>query len=138
MQPLTVLLTNFDLNLRGGSQPYVRDVALGLLRRGHRPVAFSQTLGEVARELRAATIPVTDDLRRLTVAPDLIHGQHNHELFASLLRFPGVPAIRVCHGWLDEAPQPFPRILRYIAVDDTTRDRCLCEWGCPQTASTCC
>jgi len=82
--------------------------------------------------LSAATIPVTDDLRTLAVAPDIIHGHHNHELFTALLRFPGVPAVRVCHGWLDERPQPFPRVRRYIAVDETTRDRCLYEWGIPE------
>lgn len=131
MQPLVVLLTNFDLDVRGGTQLYVRDVALGLLARGHTPVAYSTRLGEVARELAAATIPVTDDLRTLGAAPDLVHGHHNHELFTALLRFPSAPAVRICHGWLDERPQPFPRVLRYLAVDDTTRDRCLYEWGVP-------
>lgn len=131
MRSLTVLLTNFELNVRGGSQLYVRDVALGLLERGHRPVVYAPVLGSVALELTTATVPVVDDLARITVEPDIIHGQHNHELFTALLRYPDVPAVRVCHGWLDEAPQPFPRILRYVAVDDTTRDRCVCEWGVP-------
>jgi len=132
MPALAVLLTNFELDIRGGSQLYLRDVALGLQRRGHRPIVFSPRLGGVAGELSAATIPVTDDLRTLAVAPDIIHGHHNHELFTALLRFPGVPAVRVCHGWLDERPQPFPRVRRYIAVDETTRDRCLYEWGIPE------
>lgn len=132
MQPLSVLLTNFELDVRGGSQLYVRDVALGLLRRGHTPVVYSPVLGAAAWDLRTATVPVVDDLDRISSAPDVIHGHHNHELFTALLRFPGVPALRVCHGWLDERPQPFPRVLRYIAVDDTTRHRCLHEWGVPE------
>jgi hypothetical protein len=127
--PLTVLLTNYELRQRAGTQLYLRDVALGLLRRGHRPVVYSPVLGGVEWELTAATVPVVDDLSNITVTPDVIHGHHNHELMSALLRFPGVPAVRVCHGWMDERPQPFPRILRYVAVDDTTRDRCLCEWG---------
>jgi Glycosyltransferase Family 4 len=131
MSSLTVLLTNFDLAIRGGSQLYVRDVARGLLRRGHRPIVYSPVLGDVAWELTAATVPVVSDLAKITIAPDIIHGQHNHELITALLRFPGVPAVRLCHGWVDEAPQPFPRVLRYVAVDDTTRDRCVCEWGIP-------
>jgi hypothetical protein len=131
MRPLTVLLTNFELTVRGGSQLYLRDVALGLLGRGHTPVVYSPALGSVALELSAATVPVVNDLAQMTIVPDVIHGQHNHELFTALLRFPDVPAVRVCHGWLDEAPQPFPRVLRYVAVDDTTRDRCVCEWGVP-------
>jgi Glycosyltransferase Family 4 len=73
-----------------------------------------------------------NDLAKVTAVPEIIHGQHNHELFTALLRFPGVPAVRICHGWLDEPPQPFPRVLRYVAVDDTTRDRCVYEWGVPE------
>jgi hypothetical protein len=128
---LVVLLTNFDLDGRGGTQLYVRDVALRLLARGHTPVAYSPRLGEVARELAAATVPVTDDLRTLTVPPDIVHGHHNHELFTALLRFPAVPAVRLCHGWQDERPQPFPRVLRYLAVSEAIRDRCIYEWGVP-------
>jgi hypothetical protein len=128
---LTVLLTNFELRVRGGTQLYLRDVALGLLRRGHRPVAYAPVLGPVAEELRAASVPVVDDLDRVARPPDLIHGHHNHELMTALLRFPGVPAVRFCHGWLDERPCRFPRILRYVAVDETTRDRCVFEWGLP-------
>jgi hypothetical protein len=132
MHPLAILLTNLELDIRGGTQLYLRDVALGLQQRGHRPIVYSPRLGGVAGELAAATIPVTDDLRSIAAPPDIIHGHHNHELFTALLHFPGVPAIRICHGWLDERPQPFPRVRRYIAVDDTTRDRCVYEWGIPE------
>jgi len=128
---LTVLLANFDLRVRGGTQLYLRDVALGLLARGHRPFAYSPRLGEVAADLRTASVPVVDDLDQVEQVPDIIHGHHNHELMTALLRFPGTPAVRFCHGWLDERPCRFPRILRYVAVDDTTRDRCLLEWGLP-------
>ena len=51
MRPISVLLTNNALAGRGGSETYIRDVALALLERGHRPVAFSLQLGEVAAEL---------------------------------------------------------------------------------------
>jgi hypothetical protein len=126
-----VLLTNFDLTLRAGSQLYVRDIACALLARGHAPVVYARKLGDVAEELRARTVPVVDDLRDVTEPPDIIHGQQNHELITALLAFPEVPAIRVCHGWLDQRPQRFPRVRRYVAVDDTTRDRCVSEWGLP-------
>jgi glycosyltransferase involved in cell wall biosynthesis len=130
-RPLVVLLTNFELDVRGGTQLYVRDVALKLLARGHTPVVYSPRLGEVAQELGAATVPVTDDLRTLTVTPDIVHAHHNHELFTALLRFPETPAVRVCHGWFDDCPQPFPRVLRYLAVSEAIRDRCVYEWGVP-------
>ena len=59
---LRVLVTNRVLANRTGTELYVRDLALGLLRRGHHPVAYSPLLGKVAEELRAASVPVVDDL----------------------------------------------------------------------------
>jgi glycosyltransferase involved in cell wall biosynthesis len=128
---LRVLLTNFAIATRSGSELYVWDLANGLLARGHDPVVYAPTLGRLADELRTATIPVVADLRQVSAAPDLIHGHHNHELMTALLHFPGVPAVRVCHGWSDEPIQRFPRILRYVAVDHTVRDRMVSEWGVP-------
>lgn len=133
-RPLTVLFTNNTLAHRAGSELYVRDVALGLLDRGHTPIAYSSHLGEVAEELRRATVPVVQDLALLGRAPDLIHGQHHVETMTALLHFPGVPAVSFCHGWLpwEEMPPRFPRIFRYVAVDHTCRDRLVCEQGIPE------
>ncbi len=131
MAGLRVLLTNNTLCGRAGTELYVRDIALGLMERGHQPIAYSSKLGEVAEELRAATIPVIDDLNRLRDAPDIIHGQHHLDAMTALLHFPGVPSIFICHGWIpwEEIPPIFPRILRYIAVDHTCRDRLIIEHG---------
>jgi hypothetical protein len=128
-----VLLTNNGLAMRAGTELYVRDVALGLLERGHQPVVYSTVLGDVAEELRRATVPVVDHLGKLAVAPDLIHGQHHLETVTALLHFPSVPAVYVCHGWLPwvEAPPRLPRILRWVAVDDTVHDRLVLESGIP-------
>ena len=52
MRTLCVLLTNNALANRAGSETYLRDVALSLLRRGHRPVAFSVVHGAVAEDGR--------------------------------------------------------------------------------------
>jgi glycosyltransferase involved in cell wall biosynthesis len=130
---LRVLLTNNTLGQRGGSELYLRDVALGLLRRGHRPVAYSTQLGDVAEDLRRATVPVVDELQRLGEAPDIIHGQHHLETMAALLRFPGVPAVYFCHGflsWISEPPR-FPRVARYVAPSWAVRDRLISEHGIP-------
>ena len=131
---MRILITNHALVNRAGSELYVRDVAEGLLRRGHTPIAYSTKLGAVAAELRAATVPVVDNLASLSVTPDLIHGQHHIETMSALLHFGNVPAIYFCHGWLpwEEAPPRFPRILRYVAVDDTCRDRLICEQNIPE------
>ena len=59
--------------------------------------------------------------------PDVIHGHHHLETLTALLHFPLTPAIAYCHGivpW-EETPVKFPRILRYIAVDNACRDRLL-------------
>jgi Glycosyltransferase Family 4 len=128
---LRILITNNGLVHRAGSELYVRDVALRLLEGGHSPIAYSTRLGPVADELRRATVPVIDDLDALGIAPDIIHGQHHLETMIAVLRFPDVPAVSFCHGWLpwEEMPAIFPSIQRYVAVDMTCRDRLLLEHG---------
>ncbi|MEO8519718.1 MAG: glycosyltransferase [Acidobacteriota bacterium] len=130
---LTILITNHNLSARAGSELYVRDLATALLARGHRPIVYSPALGRVAAEIRAASIPVIDDLDRLAASPDVIHGHHHLETMTAVLHFAGTPAIYVCHGWLpwEEAAPRFPSILQYVAVDDTCRDRLVCEGGIP-------
>jgi glycosyltransferase involved in cell wall biosynthesis len=130
---LRVLITNFSLSAWSGSETYVRDLALGLLRRGHCPVVYCPNQGAVAEALRAATVPVLDDLDTLAEPPDVIHAHHHPEAMTALLHFGGVPAVFCCHGrfaWTD-APPRFPRIRRYLAVDDTCRERLVCEHGIP-------
>jgi hypothetical protein len=133
--PLRVLITIRSLEGMGGLEVYVRDVALGLIRRGHQVVVHSTKLGDAARELRSATIPVISDLDRVGAAPTVIHGNSSLETMAALQRFSGVPAIFVCHGWWSwaAAPPQFPRIRRYVAVDDTCRDRIQLQEGIPES-----
>jgi hypothetical protein len=130
---MRVLITNNTLAERAGSELYVRDLAVALVRRGHQPVAYSNRLGEVAEELRAATVPVIDDLAKLTVSPDIIHGQHHLDAMTAMLRFPGVPAVYFCHGWLpwEEMAPRFPAIQFYVAIDDLCVERLECVHGIP-------
>jgi len=134
MDSLKVLITNIKLEARTGTELYVRDLALGLLERGHRPVVYSPRLGGLAGEIRRATVPVVDDLSKLSVPPDIIHGQHANETLTALLHFPRVPAVFFCHDWYfpEDYPPPFPRILRHVAVDQTCRDRLVFERGVPE------
>lgn len=131
MRSLRILITNNTLAQRCGSELYVRDVAIALLRLGHRPVAYSRNLGTVADDLRLATVPVVDDLSQVGEPPDVIHGHHNLETMTALLHFPATPAVFVCHGSMpwEEAPPPSPRIVRYVAVDDACRDRLVFQHG---------
>ena len=134
MNSLRVLITNNTLDSRAGTELYVYDVAVALLERGHKPVAYSNVLGQVATELQAAGVPTTDQLDSLSCAPDLIHGHHHLEVMTALTHFPGVPAILFCHSsrhW-EEMPIHFPRIRRYLAMNQGTYNRLTCEHGVSQ------
>jgi hypothetical protein len=131
LRGLRILITNHFLRGRTGSELYICEVATNLLRRGHTPMVYSPQLGPTARELRKATVPVVDNLDAIASPPDLIHGQHHVETMSALLRFPSTPAVFFCHGWLpwEETPPKHPRIVRYVAVDDTCLDRLVSESG---------
>ncbi|MEP7021789.1 MAG: glycosyltransferase, partial [Pseudonocardiales bacterium] len=132
-----VLLTNCWLRSRAGTEQYVRDLALALDRRGYQPAVFSPLLGEVAEEIRAAGIPVTDDLATLSDEPDVLHCHQQHETIAALSRFPDRPGLFVQHGaraWQDETPV-HPRLLRYVAVDRPCLERVLAA-GVPAERTT--
>ncbi|WP_162901630.1 glycosyltransferase [Breoghania sp. L-A4] len=138
-RPLRILMTNNTLASRAGSELYLLDLAVALMKKGHFPVAYSPELGEVAEELSKRTIPVIDDLREMTVAPDVIHGQHHHETMTAALRYPHVPVVYICHGWApwQEAPPAYPTIMSYVAVDDLCRERLLTTHGIsPQRITT--
>jgi hypothetical protein len=128
------LITNSTVASRSGTELYVRDLACGLLARGHRPVVYTPKLGPLARELRDKTVPVTDRLDTITEPPEIIHGHHNLETMTALLRFTHAPAVFVVHDNLSrrDVPPRFPRILRYVAVDHTCRDRLVFEHGIPE------
>lgn len=131
---LRVLITNITLAGRSGTETYVRDLAVRLLRRGHTPIVYTTDQGLLAGEIRFAGAPVVTDLDSLASPPDVIHGHHHPETMTALLRFPGVPGLFVCHdrtAWYDMPPR-FPRLLRYVAVDDNCRDRLLYEHAIPE------
>lgn len=131
MKNLRILITCEMLEGRGGTELYVRDVARALLRAGHTPIVYTSRPGEVATEIRNMTIPVVEHLGALAITPDLIYGQHHLPTMMALLHFADVPAIYVCHDWygLNAFAPRFPRIMRFVAVDVTCRDRLTCEDG---------
>jgi FkbM family methyltransferase len=132
--PLNVLITNITLAGRSGTEIVVRDLAIGLLERGHRPIVYSPiSSGPIAAELRAASVPVTDEIGSIDGPVDIIHGHHTPNVATAIARFPEAPAIFVCHdfvSWHDAAPQ-LPQIRRFVAVDGATHDRLIAE-GTPR------
>ena len=127
----TVLITNIWLANWAGSEVVVRDLALGLLARGYRPIVYSPMLGSFAQTISARGVSVIDDLRQLAEAPDIIHAHHCIPCGEALIRFPDVPAVYVCHAFNDwlEAPVHFPQVGAYVAVDEACRDRLVHKEG---------
>ena len=134
MAGLKVLIANATLATLTGTETYVRDLALGLLHQGHTPIVYAPDLGPIAQELHRRTVPVVDNLNRVGTVPDIIHGNHNTELITALLHFETVPSVFFCHSWTDwiSAPPLHPRILAYVAVDETCRDRLVHENAIPE------
>jgi hypothetical protein len=131
---MRVLIAGHSLGPIGGVQVYERDLASWLLARGHAPIVYATELGGAARQMTQLTIPVTDDLRTITTSIDVIHGDSAIETMAALLHFQDTPAVFVCHGWgnVERTVPRFPRLRRYVAVDDTCADRLLVREGIPQ------
>lgn len=123
-RPLRVLLTNHQLGEPGGTEVNLRDWAIGLSRRGHRPVAYAPVLGRTAEMLRGHAIDVVDNLADLTEPPDIVHGSHTPTIIESIVRFPHVPALQLCQsvGYPMSEPLLLPQVRRFVAVDERTRD----------------
>ena len=135
---LKILFTNAFIGNWTGSELYIRDLAVELIKRGHKPVVFSPRLGKLALDFRAKSIPVSDDLSAVGDPPDLIHAQHHLETMIALSHFPSTPAVTFCHGWLpwEEKIPIHPRILRYVTVSDALHDRLISEYGIPDEKIT--
>ncbi len=124
---LTVLITDLSPAHAGASNASV-ELAQGLSRRGHRAIVFSPGAAEQSVDaLRRAGVTVVTRLNQVSILPDLIHGQGNVAMVVAMSFFPNCPAIFICHSSNSAADRPplLPRINRYVAVDDTCRDRLL-------------
>jgi hypothetical protein len=122
---MRVLITNIAMAGPGGTQTVVRDIALGLLARGHYPVVYAPASGGTGEALVERGVPLVTNLRSIAEPPDLIHGQHFIPTGEAIIRFPALPAVSMCHAavaWI-ERPARFPQVQTYIAVDQACRDR---------------
>ena len=132
-QPLTVLITNMALSGRSGTEIQTRNIALELLRQGHKPLVYTPVPGPIATELRNASVPVVTDLNNIAQSIHIVHGHHLPTTLIAAARFPESPAIFICHdftAWHDSPPL-LPSIHRYLAVDETVYDRLTLENGIP-------
>lgn len=125
MSGLRVLITNCTLATRSGTETYVRDLALALAARGHTPLIYTPERGAISAELANSGIEVRDALAGFFPAPDIVHGHHTTPTMDAMLHFREVPGIYVCHDatWRLDTPPLFPRLLRYVAVDQNCEER---------------
>ncbi len=124
---LTLLITSL-LPVEAGPANAAVELAQGLSRRGHRPIVFSPGATDASiNALRQAGVTVLNRLNQVGIAPDLIHGHGNAATVMAMAFFPGCPAIFTCLSADSAADRPplLPRIRRYVAVDDSCRDRLL-------------
>ncbi len=122
---MRILITNLQFCGRSGTELYVFELALELVRQGERPIVYSPKLGELADQLKARAVPVVDRLDQITNPPDIIHGNHVLPTLTALAHFPATPAINVCHdcsAWHDR-PVIHPRVKRHVAVDAACHQR---------------
>lgn len=115
---LRILITNLTLSSRTGTEIVTRDLALALKRAGHAPTVYTPRPGPIAEELRAAGVPVVSDIAEVRETPDVIHGHHVIQTAVAAARFPGTPAVFVCHdavAWHD-APPRLPNIRAFVSV----------------------
>ncbi len=124
-----ILITNIWLKGFGGSESYVRELALELKRRGHDPMVYSPEIDRRTPALFPG-IPVVSRLRDLPRKPDIIHGHHRKPVTDAAAFFPDVPVVYICHSAAEflaahEMPEVSPRISRYIAVDYLVKDALL-------------
>ena len=132
---MNILLTHLHLDFPGGSETYTYTVAQALLARGHRPTVVSPILGEVAERIRAAHVPVVDELQKVQGHPDVLHCQHNAMALAARAWFPGAPLVFHSHGTVplpEQPPSVDLNIQRYVAVSDLVR-RHLLGRGAPES-----
>ena len=131
---MKVLLGMCFMATRTGAELFVRDVALGLNRRGHSVIIYAPIIGDMVDELRHQSIACVTSLQDLATAPDIIVGNTQIETALCLAQFPGVPAISICHDRVAEHGRPprFTRVGAYVAVDANCAERLTLEHGIPE------
>lgn len=128
-----IVITNWMLSGRSGTETYTRDLALSLSGSDWEPVVFTLAPGALTRELNDAGVRTVTDPRLLPADAEIVHGHHNFVTIAAMLACPRARGVFVCHdavSWHDRAPR-FPRITRYAGVDEVCRERVALDVGMP-------
>ncbi|WP_235505758.1 glycosyltransferase family 4 protein [Variovorax sp. Root411] len=116
---------------RTGAEMFTRDLALWLRRRGHAVTIFATAFGDMADELRFASIACVTELGNIATRPDVIIGNTHHETVRALLHFHDVPVLTICHDRSAEHGRPaqFTQVVCHVAVDENCAERLVHEFG---------
>lgn len=130
-KPLHILLAMCYLLHRTGAEMFTRDLAMWLRRRGHAVTIFATAFGDMANELRFASIACVTDLANMATRPDAIVGSTHQETVRALMHFHDVPVITICHDRSDDHGRPaqFAQVARHVAVDENCAERLVHEFG---------
>lgn len=135
---LRVLIATHRMGRRSGSEVHSRDLAMGLVARGHSCAVLATHLHEDAdtRGLRQAGVALAGRLGDLPWEPDCIHGHHRAETILAASAFPRSPALQVCHDATNrrDAAAPPELVQLWCAVDEHCRERVARETGLPASA----
>jgi uncharacterized protein YukE len=129
--PLRILITMCYLVHRTGAEMFTRDLALWMRNRGHSVAIFATAFGDMADELRQASIACVTDVADMAVRPDVIIGNTHHETVRALLHFHDVPVLTLCHDRSADHGRPaqFAQVVRHAAVDENCAERLVHEFG---------
>ena len=130
-RPLNILLAMCYLLHRTGAEMFTRDLALWLRRRGHAVTIFATAFGDMADELRYASIACVTDPAEMAARPDVIIGNTHHETVRALLHFHDVPTLTICHDRSADHGRParFAQVVCHVAVDENCAERLVHEFG---------
>lgn len=130
-RPLHILLAMCYLVHRTGAEMFTRDLALWLRRRGHAVTVFATAFGDMADELRFASIACVTELGDIAARPDAIVGNTHHETVRALLHFHDVPVLTICHDRSADHGRPaqFAQVACHVAVDENCAQRLVHEFG---------
>ncbi len=123
---MKILVVTQYLDDFAGTELFVLDLVKGLKKRGHKAFVFSPVLGGVAKEIKKADIPITDNISDYRNEKfDIIHAQHHPTTILARAAFPDTPMIFMSHGVLPDIEQPPPidlGISGFVAVSEEVKN----------------
>jgi glycosyltransferase involved in cell wall biosynthesis len=104
---MNILITNYEINGRSGTELYVKELAIELKFRGHNIEIYTLLLGKLAEELIHQDINVVSNLNLLKNKPEIIHANHNILAYKVVSYFKFTPVVFFLHDRIWPYCYPF-------------------------------